>query len=281
MLVFETISALQEEIATAKSQGLNIGFVPTMGALHQGHLRLVQIAAQHCDLVVVSIFVNPTQFNNADDLLKYPKTLQADLELIQDCAHIAFAPDVNEMYPTQAKKTWDFGLLSSTLEGHYRPGHFDGVCTIVEKLFEAVRPDFAYFGKKDYQQLAVIQALVEFEKIPVKIIPCNTVRDPDGLAMSSRNLRLTPLQRQQALLIYQSLAHVASNKNNPTLSKILEDTKMTFDESSGMRLEYLALVDAKTFEPVLVGSSGRKAVLLIAAYAGEVRLIDNLEIEWT
>jgi pantoate--beta-alanine ligase len=281
MLVFETISALQEEIATSKSQGLSIGFVPTMGALHQGHLRLVQIAAQHCDLVVVSIFVNPTQFNNADDLLKYPKTLQADLTLIQDFADIAFAPEVREMYPTQATKSWDFGCLSSTLEGRFRPGHFDGVCTIVEKLFDAVRPDYAFFGKKDFQQLAVIQALVTAEKIPVNIIPCDTVREPDGLAMSSRNLRLSPAQRQQSQLIYKTLCQIVDNKNDESLSNVIKEAKKSFDAASGMRLEYLELVDAKTFEPLTVRKSGIKAVLLIAAYAGDIRLIDNLEVEWS
>jgi pantoate--beta-alanine ligase len=280
MLVIETISDLSDQIANAKSLGRSIGFVPTMGALHPGHVHLVEKAAEVADIVVVSIFVNPTQFNNPNDLLKYPKTLEADCQLLEGKADIVFAPQVSEMYTRVESKSWDFGLLTSSLEGHYRPGHFDGVCTIVQKLLVLVRPDWAFFGKKDYQQLAVIQALVKAESLPVRIVPCDTVREADGLAMSSRNMRLSPQQRKDALLISQTLMLLVSKKEDLEVSAMVELGVSKFNSSSGLSLEYLAIVDATTFEPVLDKKQHPKAVILIAAFADDIRLIDNMELVW-
>lgn len=280
MLVIETISDLSDQIANAKSLGRSIGFVPTMGALHPGHVHLVEKAAEVADLVVVSIFVNPTQFNNPNDLIKYPKTLEADCKLLEGKADIVFAPQVSEMYTRVESKSWDFGLLTSSLEGHYRPGHFDGVCTIVQKLLVLVRPDCAFFGKKDYQQLAVIQALVKAESLPVRIVPCDTVREADGLAMSSRNMRLSPQQRKDALLISQTLMLLVSKKDDLEVSAMVELGVSKFTSSSGLSLEYLAIVDATTFEPVLDKKRHPKAVILIAAFADDIRLIDNMELAW-
>lgn len=280
MLVIETINALSQHLDLAKSKGQIIGFVPTMGALHPGHIDLVRRAAAQTDLVVVSIFVNPTQFNNPDDLSKYPKTLEADLDLLRSVAHVVFVPQVSEMYGDVVSKHWNFNRLTTTLEGHFRPGHFDGVCTIVQKLFDAVGPDFAFFGKKDFQQLAVIRALVDFEKIPVQIVPCDTVREADGLAMSSRNTRLSSTQRQQALVIYNTLMGIKARQHELDLTELLAWGRSQFNSSSGIRLEYLEIVDASDFVPIGIPQNGQYGVILIAAYAGEVRLIDNMEIHW-
>jgi pantoate--beta-alanine ligase len=280
MLVIETINDLSRQIELAKTHGQTIGFVPTMGALHLGHLDLVKKARQKSDLVVVSIFVNPTQFNNPDDLLKYPKTLEADLKILDDWAHIVFVPTILEMYPTAFKKSWHFGLLSSTLEGFYRPGHFDGVCTIVQMLFDAVKPHRAFFGKKDYQQLAVIKALVQSENIPVEIIPCDTIRDRDGLAMSSRNMRLSANERTKALTIHRTLTSMVAQKSKLSVDQLLSWGRTQFSDRNGLQLEYLEIVDAHTFEPLQKFNHKQLAVILIAAYAGEIRLIDNMEVQW-
>jgi pantoate--beta-alanine ligase len=279
-LIIETINNLRDQINRAKSLGQTIGFVPTMGALHLGHLDLVQKAKHKTDFVVVSIFVNPTQFNNPNDLIKYPKTLEADLALLENWADLVFTPSVDEMYPKAMKKTWDFGLLTSSLEGFYRPGHFDGVCTIVQKLFAAVAPHEAFFGKKDYQQLAVIKALVLKENMDLSVVGCETIRETDGLAMSSRNMRLNELQRKQALLIYQTLEGIQRQKEKLTIEQLQSWGKSQFTHSLGLELEYLEIVDAKTFEPLFSKNKDQMAVILVAAYAGEVRLIDNMELVW-
>jgi pantoate--beta-alanine ligase len=280
MIVIETINDLSSHIERAKSMGQKVGFVPTMGALHPGHVDLVRQASLQTDLVVVSIFVNPTQFNNPNDLLKYPKTIEADLALLQDLADLVFVPTIDEMYPTMHTKSWDFGPLTHSLEGFYRPGHFNGVCTVVEKLFEAVRPDYAFFGKKDYQQLAVIKALVAHEQLPIQIVSCETVREEGGLALSSRNMRLSDAQRIEARLIYRTLNHMVDQKRNMSIAEMEEWGHQQFELQQALRLEYLAIVDALSFEPLKEKSPDRSAVILIAAYAGEVRLIDNLELHW-
>ena len=280
MIVIETINDLSHHIERAKSMGKKVGFVPTMGALHPGHVDLVRQASLQTDLVVVSIFVNPTQFNNPNDLLKYPKTIEADLALIHDLADLVFVPAIDEMYPTMHTKSWDFGPLTSTLEGYYRPGHFNGVCTVVEKLFNAVHPDCAFFGKKDYQQLAVIKALVAHEQLPVQIISCETVREEGGLALSSRNMRLSETQRSEAQLIYRTLSHIAEQIKHESIEAMEAWGRQQFEDQQGWRLEYLTIVDAQTFEPIEKKTPGRAAVALIAVYAGDVRLIDNLEWRW-
>ncbi|HFB61616.1 MAG TPA: pantoate--beta-alanine ligase, partial [Bacteroidetes bacterium] len=197
MKKFTTIKETKEYLSGQKAAGKTIGFVPTMGALHEGHLELMRRARKENDLLVVSIFVNPIQFNNPDDLKKYPRTLEDDMEKLKsvDC-NVLFAPDAAEMYPEKVTTQYDFGELDKVMEGKFRPGHFNGVAVVVKKLFDIVQPHRAYFGEKDFQQLAIIKKLVEMENIPVEIVPCPIVRDPAGLAMSSRNRLLTPEQRK-------------------------------------------------------------------------------------
>jgi pantoate--beta-alanine ligase len=240
---------------------------------------LVERALLDCDRVVVSIFVNPTQFNNADDLLKYPRTLENDIQLLQQSGcHAVFCPAISEMYLDNEKTThWDFGLLSTSLEGHYRPGHFDGVLTIVKKLFLAVAPDKAFFGEKDFQQLALIQKMTLEEKLPIHVVACPTVREASGLAMSSRNARLTPQQHSIALNISRVLLAAAQLGRSMPPKELELWAKKELQLVEGLRLEYCALVNAAGFD-IPVQWTEEDCVLLVAAFVGEIRLIDNVII---
>jgi pantoate--beta-alanine ligase len=277
LAVFEHINQIHSWVISQRALGLTVGFVPTMGALHAGHQSLVKRALLDCDRVVVSIFVNPTQFNNADDLLKYPRTLANDIELLKqsDC-HAVFCPAISEMYLESEKTThWDFGLLSTSLEGHYRPGHFDGVLTIVKKLFLAVAPDKAFFGEKDFQQLALIQKMTLEEKLPVQVVACPTVREASGLAMSSRNARLTPQQHNIALNISRVLLAAAGMGRSVHPKELEEWATNQLKSVEGLRLEYCALVNAARFD-IPTHWTEEDCVLLVAAFVGEIRLIDNV-----
>lgn len=206
MEIVHTIKDLQAALAALRAQGKTVGLVPTMGALHAGHASLVKRCVAENDAAVVSVFVNPTQFNDKNDLAKYPRTLDADCRLLEQCgAAFAFAPSVEEMYPEPDTRQFSYAPLDTVMEGKYRPGHFNGVCQIVSKLFEAVKPDRAYFGEKDFQQLAIIREMVRQLKFPLQIVGCPIVREEDGLALSSRNARLSAEERQQALKISQTL----------------------------------------------------------------------------
>lgn len=277
--VFETISQTRAWADQVRASGKTIGFVPTMGALHPGHISLVEKARSECDYVITSIFINPTQFNNSSDLDKYPRTLETDLLMLH--AHgcdAVFAPEIAEMYPTLEKGHWDFGLVSSRLEGHFRPGHFDGVCTVVKKLFEIVTPHKAYFGEKDFQQLAIIRKLTVFEKMEIEIISVPTMREADGLAMSSRNMRLTPEQRQHALGISKTLFAMRENQHGDLSPAALEEFgKRMLSEEPGILLEYLKIVDGDSFEDLEAWNT-QNPVVLFAGYVGEIRLIDNLTL---
>jgi len=279
LLVFETISSVRSWVEQQKNLGLTIGFVPTMGALHSGHMSLVEMAKQKCDVVIASIFVNPTQFNNANDLKHYPKTLDKDKELLEHFAcDVVFIPDVNEMYSKIIIGHWDFGVLSRALEGHFRPGHFDGVLTIVKKFFEVVEPDYAFFGEKDFQQLAHIRRLVEVDNMPVKVIGCPTSRDEDGLAMSSRNTRLSAEERQNALAISRALfaMKATADKKSPSELKLIGEQLLCGSE--GIELEYLEIIDGNSFEIIHDLQHCELPVALVAAYVGPVRLIDNIHL---
>ena len=277
MQIFTQISELSRCISTHKANGNRVGFVPTMGALHQGHLSLLAEAKAENDLTVVSIFVNPTQFNNKNDLLHYPRTEEKDGALLRDNGcDILFLPSVDEMYPSLETQHWDFGLLSTSLEGHYRPGHFDGVLTIVKKLFMAVNPDSAYFGEKDFQQLAIIKKMVVREKMPIIINACPTLREEDGLAMSSRNMRLTHEQRTTALNISRVLRQFEEMKATYSPEEMEVWGRQELESNHSIRLEYLEIVDAQTFGPLTDWEDTPLAVALVAAYVGEVRLIDNV-----
>ena len=274
--VFEHINAVNNWVAQQHEQGLRVGFVPTMGALHAGHQSLITLAKHHCDCVVASIFVNPTQFNNASDLAKYPRTLDLDLQKLEMAGCDAvFCPSVEEMYPNTDKGHWDFGLLSNSLEGHYRPGHFDGVLTIVKKLFLAVQPDLAFFGEKDFQQLALIQRMTTEEKLPIQIIAAPTIRESNGLAMSSRNMRLTPEQLETAVHISRILFQSADKARSENPIHLVNQAKQAFSNLPDIKLEYFELVKAATFEPVEQWPE-EPCVFLVACYVGEVRLIDNM-----
>jgi pantoate--beta-alanine ligase len=226
---------------------------------------------------VASIFVNPIQFNNPDDLKHYPRTLERDLQLLeaQGC-DMAFVPSVDEMYPEKTTREFDFGHLDKVMEGRYRPGHFNGVAIVVERLFDIVKPNRAYFGQKDYQQLTIIQALVRMLELPVEIIPCPTVREADGLAMSSRNVRLTPAQRRLAPLIYQALLKVQDHFRHSGIKDIHEMVTGEFTKIPEMELEYFEIVDASTLLPVSTPATCNNCIACIAVYLGDVRLIDNI-----
>ena len=261
-----------------KSEGKTIGFVPTMGALHYGHISLVSSAMSQCDITIVSIFVNPTQFNNADDLLKYPRTLEADVELLStiNCDAV-FAPSVEEMYPKNRDSTQlDLGNLANLMEGKFRPGHFDGVVDVVSRLFEIVKPTKAFFGLKDFQQVSVISFMTKKLNLPIEIIACPTLREDSGLAMSSRNMRLSELGKKDALHIYRSLSLAKELASNFSPTEVKQKVINYFKEGN-LELEYLEIVNPTTLESLnLEWVNG--ATACIVACCGDVRLIDNLKL---
>ncbi len=258
----------------------SIGIVPTMGALHQGHLSLISRAQKENDIVVVSIFVNPTQFNNANDLLKYPKNLKADLELLdKEKKVIIFAPSEDEIYPYSKKsENFNFAGLELEMEGKFRPGHFNGVATVVKRLFEIIKPTNAYFGEKDFQQLQIIKKMVTVLKLPINIVSCPIFREPNGLALSSRNKRLSKKQHKEAILIYKTLLKIKSEFNKTPLNKLKEMVSQTFTESKYLNLEYFIIADETTLKPIqkIVQSNSYRAFM--AVLAGDVRLIDNIAL---
>jgi pantoate--beta-alanine ligase len=277
--VFENITSVRQWVTSQKLRGKVIGFVPTMGALHPGHISLISRAKEECDLVVMSIFVNPTQFNNPDDLLKYPRTFERDLELLDGSGcDVVFFPSIKEMYPVPEKHHWDFGVLSNSLEGHFRPGHFDGVLTIVKKFFEIVRPDKAYFGEKDFQQLSLIKAMTAFEELPVEIVSCQIIRENDGLAMSSRNMRLSPEERIKARGLSKALFSMAERKQEHTPKELKAFGEFLVLREGEVILEYLEIVDTVTFIPLESWQDSKAPIVLLAAYVGSIRLIDNLKL---
>jgi pantoate--beta-alanine ligase len=277
MIVYRTRQDLGQHLQTLLNQGKSIGLVPTMGALHAGHTSLVIKAAAENDVVVVSIFVNPTQFNDPADLEKYPRTLDRDLELLQSLnVAIVFAPSVKEMYPEEDHRTFDFGHLNQVMEGARREGHFNGVAQIVSKLFDLVRPGRAYFGQKDFQQLVIIRKLVELLQNPVEIIACPIIREEDGLAMSSRNALLSSEERKLAPFIYQTLRMAREKKGTLTPDQVKRWVTERFQKQPLMRLEYFEIVEDKELRPVLQWDDPVNKVGCIAVQLGEIRLIDNL-----
>ena len=279
MKVLKSKKTLIDYIERQREMGKKIGFAPTMGALHEGHLSLYKAAKKENDEVISSIFVNPTQFNNPDDFQKYPKTLEKDIELLEKAGVDAvYVPNVEEMYPDGLNsKKYDFDGLENEMEGKYRPGHFDGVGTIVEELFRQVQPHNAYFGEKDYQQLAIIKKMVEKTKLPVKIHGVPTLREEDGLAMSSRNVRLTETQRKEATIIYETLTKVKE------WFKVLsvEEIKLRVLEifrNSNFELEYFVIADEKTLKETDFFYKDKNYRAFIVAYADTVRLIDNMHL---
>lgn len=277
MKILKSTKEVQNLMIKTLNEGKSIGFVPTMGALHLGHISLVQAARKENDLVVVSIFVNPTQFNNPEDLKKYPRTEEADLEKLKKAkVDAVFVPSVEVMYPEGEKsQSFDFKGLENQMEGAFRPGHFDGVGTVVKRLFELTMPTRAYFGEKDFQQLRIIQEMVKIEQMEVEIVPVGIMREEDGLAMSSRNMRLTQAKRQEAPVIYELLQKAKAYYQTHTAQETIHWVKKEF-EKTALELEYFELADETTLLPSRRKSKNKKVRAFVAVYADEIRLIDNL-----
>jgi pantoate--beta-alanine ligase len=278
MEIFKQIAPLKAFLSTAKQQRKSIGLVPTMGALHSGHLALIAASKAENDITVATIYVNPTQFNNAADLEKYPRTLDKDTELLQQVqCDAVFCPDDAEMYPRPSTVKLDFGALEQVMEGKFRPGHFSGVAIVVSKLFHIVEPDNAYFGQKDWQQFAVISELCEQLKFNVTLHSIATLRESDGLAMSSRNLRLQPPQRGQATVFYKALKAAQEYlRAGQDVETVKLRVKKEVESAHGFRLEYFELADSKNLKLLQNVSESDTPIMCIAGYAGEVRLIDNM-----
>ena len=277
MNIYKSIEDLQAFVEAERAKGLRIAFVPTMGALHAGHLSLVRRALSECDRCIVSVFVNPTQFNDPRDLETYPRTLEADSELLASIgASALFAPEVSTIYPEEDTRTFDVGAVAEVMEGRYRPGHFNGVMQVVSRLFDIVRPDCAYFGEKDFQQIAVIRAMVRLIGSPVEIIACPIVREADGLALSSRNVRLSAEERREAPQIYRILSESRSWAKEMSPQQVIERVTEQINAVPHLRVEYFEIVDTDSLQPIASWSDSPAPHGSITVYCGEVRLIDNI-----
>lgn len=278
MKLIQTIQELRTELDALRKEGKTIGLVPTMGALHAGHASLVKRAVAENDVVVVSDFVNPTQFNDKNDLLKYPRTLDADCKLLEECgASFVFAPSVEEIYPEPDTRQFSYAPLDTVMEGKFRPGHFNGVCQIVSKLFLIVEPTRAYFGEKDFQQLAIIREMVRKYPFNLEIVGCPIAREADGLALSSRNARLSDEQRIQALQISKTLFASVEYAQTHTLAETKAFVESAISTAEGLRLEYFEIVDGNSLQTVCDWKDSSYIVGCITVFCGEVRLIDNIK----
>lgn len=278
MKVVSTVKELKVLLDSYRSEGKSIALVPTMGALHAGHASLVERAVKENDVVVVSVFVNPTQFNDKNDLKNYPRTLEADCELLERVgASIAFAPSVEEMYPSEDTRQFSFEPLDTVMEGACRPGHFNGVAQIVSKLFYAVEPDKAYFGEKDFQQLAIIREMVRQLALHVEIVGCAIVREKDGLAMSSRNTLLSAEERERALTISRTLFNSLDYAKEHSLAETKAFVEECIDNTAGLDLEYFQIVDGNSLQEIKEWGDSSYVVGCIALFCGKIRLIDNIK----
>lgn len=280
MLIFTTVAELRAYVEAARGAGRRLGLVPTMGALHEGHLQLVRTAAQECDDVIVSVFVNPTQFNNPDDLRLYPRQPEQDAAALAPAGCTAlFLPTVAEMYPQPSIVRFDFGPLERVMEGAHRPGHFNGVATVVSKLFHMARPHRAYFGQKDFQQVAIVRQLIADLSFDLELVVYPTVREADGLAMSSRNQRLTSAARAVAPLLYQVLQRAAEQvRQGAAPAEVQAAALAALAHEPQFMPEYVEVADAHTLQPITSYEPGRAVVLCVAAHLAGVRLIDNIVV---
>lgn len=270
---------MRSEVLEARSKGFSVGFVPTMGALHEGHQSLLQRSVAENDVSICSIFVNPIQFNNKEDLEKYPRTLEADCNLLEHAGcDIVFAPSADEMYPEEEQTTYDFGPLEQLMEGKHRPGHFNGVAVVVKKLFDICFPHKAYFGEKDFQQLQIIRELVRMEDMAVQVIGCPIVREHDGLAMSSRNVRLTKHERSIAPEIFNVLEQMKSEAGQSSVPEIIKQARSGLEAHPEMKIEYVQIVDEATLLRVHAMDDAENIRAFIALFLGDVRLIDNMKL---
>lgn len=281
MKIFTTKQSLKVHISKLKAQDNCIGFVPTMGALHKGHLSLIEKAKKKNNFVVVSIFVNPTQFNSQEDLENYPKNTEEDIKLLQDSdCDILFIPSVEEIYHANiVSKKFDFDGLENQMEGKFRTGHFNGVGTIVKTLFEIVEPDRAYFGQKDFQQLQIIKKMVKKYRLNVKIKGCPIFRESDGLAMSSRNTRLSKEQRKEASFVYKTLKKASKKSSNNSIQQVVNWVEKEFKNHDLFDLEYFTIAEEKSLKSVNQLESDKKYRAFIAVFAGKIRLIDNIRLK--
>jgi len=276
-----TIREAKQWLKPYISKNARIGFIPTMGALHEGHLTLIRQSMAENDVTACSIFVNPIQFNASEDLAKYPRNLAQDIRMLnQNDCDLLFCPDTEEMFPggKTGNLEIDFGMLDKVMEGKFRPGHFRGVVLAVKKLFEIIQPARAYFGKKDFQQLVIVKQLAEKLKLPVEIVACETVREPDGLAMSSRNLRLTIGERQVARKVFEVLCKIREKGSKTPVWELKEWAVKKIQEDPQFRVEYFEIADTETLMPLENWSQKNKAIALTAVFLGDVRLIDNVEL---
>ena len=281
MLIFDTKEAIRVYLKSISTDETTIGFVPTMGALHLGHLSLIKESLRNNTITVVSIFVNPTQFNNPEDLEKYPRTLESDIKKIATLndSVIVFAPSVPDIYEGQINSEhFDFGGLENQMEGKFRKGHFDGVGTIVKKLFEIVAPTYAYFGEKDFQQLQIIRKLVQKNNLLVKIIECPIFRESNGLAMSSRNERLSPIERAEAAIIFKTLTIVKSDFKQKSVAEINLFVTQVFEKHPLMTLEYFEIAEATTLLPCESKKNNIAYRAFIAVFINNIRLIDTISL---
>lgn len=275
MKIHTSRKSLGEHLGKLRNEGKTIGFVPTMGALHQGHLSLLALAQQQSDITVCSIFVNPTQFNDPKDLERYPRPIESDIQKLEQAGcDILFNPEVNEMYDGNEQWHLDLGELEHLLEGKFRPGHYQGVTQVVYKLFDIVKPDLAFFGQKDYQQFLVIQKMVDMLSMPVRLIMCPILREADGLAMSSRNIHLSAEDRQHALVLSKTLNWLKGNFNPAGIGTLQKEGAAMISDESGVKLEYFEIADGNTL--YTASADSKPIVALVAARVGNTRLIDNV-----
>ncbi len=281
MEIFKTKAALKAFLKPLKASGKKIALVPTMGALHSGHISLIKVAQQNADIIICSIFVNPTQFTDPKDLEKYPRPIEHDLAMLQEAGcNGVFMPNVEEMYPAGADEKWhiDLGNAEFLLEGAFRKGHYQGVTQIVKKLFDAVEPDVAMFGQKDFQQVLMIKNMLAHFNLPITIITCPIIREDDGLAMSSRNIHLTLEDRKHSLVLSKSLQFVIDHFDEYTLAELETKAKALYDGIDGVALDYFTIANGNTLEPAKTKTEDN-LVALVAAKVGSTRLIDNMIIK--
>ena len=276
MKIIKTISEITQFLQQVKQQ--SIGFVPTMGALHAGHLSLIQMSKTKTDITICSIFINPIQFNKKEDLDNYPRTLDADIQKLEkENCDVLFLPNVSEMYPTNKLNTYNFGAIATVMEGAFRPGHFDGVANVIQRFFEIIKPTYAFFGEKDFQQLAVVKELTKQLNLSVKIVGCPIYREPGGLAMSSRNERLSPIERTQASIIYKTLQKIKNEYSAYTSQQAKEKFNSAMRQA-GFVPEYIEFADGNTLQPIENWNETSNCFAFVAVNVGNVRLIDNLSI---
>ena len=280
MQVFQQISDIKIYLSLQKIKHKTVGFVPTMGALHQGHISLINASKKACDITVCSIFVNPTQFNNANDLTRYPRTPEVDIQLLEQAGcDVLYMPDVKDIYPTKDTRLFDFGYIDTILEAEHRPGHYNGVGQVVSILLAGIEPHKAFFGSKDYQQVMIVKALVKQLKLPVEIISCPILREDDGLAMSSRNMLLTPEERKMAALVPKMMEKTRDIAKQIGVSAAKSYIHNEVAKVPIMKLDYYEVCDTETLEPLSALKPNQQAISLIAVFVGNIRLIDNWMID--